>query len=122
MSQLGSAMAMPDVLPGYADLNWALELASSPSRLEGYDMRWFHLAVVVLFVVVMIIFAFQNFDAVTVRFLGFSINTRVAIVMIVVYVIGAVTGGGLLALLRRSYEGSQLHLGGSSPVEERDLA
>ena len=79
-------------------------------------MRWFHLAVVVLFLVVMIIFAFQNFDAVTVRFLGFSINTRVAIVMIVVYVIGAVTGGGLLALLRRSYEGSQLHLGGSSPA------
>lgn len=79
-------------------------------------MRWFHLAVVVLFVVIMIIFAFQNLHAVTVRFLGFSINTRVAIVMVVVYVIGAATGGGLLALLRRSYEGSRLRHGGSSPA------
>ena len=77
-------------------------------------MRWIHLAVVVLFVVVMTIFAFENLDAVTVRFLGFTIHSRVAIVMVVVYVIGAATGGGLLALLRHSYEGSELRRVGRS--------
>jgi len=44
---------------------------------------------------------------VTISFLGFSIRAPLAILTAVVYVIGAVTGGSLFALLRRSYKGSQ---------------
>jgi hypothetical protein len=37
-------------------------------------------------------------------FLGFSIRAPLAILIAAVYVVGAVTGGSLFALLRRSYK------------------
>ena len=39
-------------------------------------MRWFHLAVIILFVAVILIFAIQNLAVVTVAFLGFSARAR----------------------------------------------
>jgi uncharacterized integral membrane protein len=54
------------------------------------------------------IFAVQNLDAVTTSFLNFKVRAPLAVLAIVVYVLGALTGGGLLALLRRSYQGSRL--------------
>ena len=70
-------------------------------------MRWFHLAVIILFVAVILIFAFQNLDTVTVSFLGFSARAPLAVVVPIVYLLGAATGGSLIALLRRSYERSK---------------
>ena len=70
-------------------------------------MRWFHLAVLILFVAVILIFAFQNLDTVTVSFLGFSARAPLAVVVPIVYLLGAATGGSLIALLRRSYAGSR---------------
>jgi lipopolysaccharide assembly protein A len=66
-------------------------------------MRWIHLSIIVLFAAVTIIFAFQNLGSVTVSFLGLSVRTPVAILVFVVYVLGAATGGSVFALLRRSY-------------------
>jgi lipopolysaccharide assembly protein A len=54
-----------------------------------------------------LLFGLQNRDVVTISFLGFSVRAPLAILIAVVYVIGAVTGGSLFALLRRSYKGSQ---------------
>jgi lipopolysaccharide assembly protein A len=45
-------------------------------------------------------------------FLGFSIRAPLAVLIAGVYVIGAVTGGSLFALVRRSYRGSQRSLSG----------
>ena len=70
-------------------------------------MRWFHLAVIILFVAVILIFAFQNLDVVTVSFLGFSARAPLAVVIPIIYLLGAATGGSLIALLRRSYERSR---------------
>jgi uncharacterized integral membrane protein len=70
-------------------------------------MRWIYLAAIILFAVVLLIFALQNLGAVTMSFLGFKIKAPLAVLAAVVYVLGALTGGGLLALLRRSYEGSR---------------
>ena len=70
-------------------------------------MRWIHLTVIVLFAAFIVIFALQNLTSVLVSFLGFSLNAPVAVLVAVVYVLGAATGGSLLALLRRSYEGSR---------------
>ena len=70
-------------------------------------MRWFHLAVIIHFVAVILIFAFQNLDTVTVSFLGFSARAPLAVVVPIVYLLGAATGGSLIALLRRSYAGSR---------------
>ena len=70
-------------------------------------MRWFYLAVIVLFAVATLVFAMQNFEIVTVSFFGFQLRAPLALMTIVVYVLGAATGGSVLALLRRSYEGSR---------------
>jgi uncharacterized integral membrane protein len=70
-------------------------------------MRWIYFAAIVLFAVTLVIFALQNLEAVTISFLGFKVRAPLAVLAIVVYVLGALTGGGLLALLRRSYQGSR---------------
>jgi uncharacterized integral membrane protein len=70
-------------------------------------MRWFHLAVIILFAAAMVIFALQNLAVVTVTFLGFSARAPLAVVVPIIYLLGAATGGSLLALLRRSYERSK---------------
>jgi uncharacterized integral membrane protein len=70
-------------------------------------MRWFYLAVVVLFVIAVILFAAQNRDMTTVAFLRMDVRMPLAMVMVVVYVLGALTGGSLLALLRRTVQAAR---------------
>jgi lipopolysaccharide assembly protein A len=70
-------------------------------------MRWLHLAIIVLFAAVTIIFAAQNFQIVTVSFLGLSARAPLALLVAVIYVVGAATGGSLLALLGRSIKGAK---------------
>jgi lipopolysaccharide assembly protein A len=70
-------------------------------------MRWVHLAVIVLFVAVILIFAVQNFQIITVSFLGSSARMPLALLAGIVYLLGMVTGGSLLSLLRWSLEGSR---------------
>jgi putative membrane protein len=65
-------------------------------------MRWIYLAIVIVFVAAIIIFAVQNLAAVTMSFLGFSVRAPLAVMAAVVYVIGAITGGSVFALLRKS--------------------
>jgi putative membrane protein len=77
-------------------------------------MRWIYLAVIIVFAVATIIFAVQNLEVVTVSFIGFEVRAPLALLTIVVYLIGAATGGSLLAFLRRSYEGSRRSMMGAS--------
>ncbi len=70
-------------------------------------MRWVYLIVIVLFVVAIAVFALQNLDMVTMSFLGFSIRAPLAILAAVVYLLGAVTGGSLYALLRKSVQATR---------------
>jgi uncharacterized integral membrane protein len=70
-------------------------------------MRWVYLAVIILFVAATIIFALQNFEAVTMSFLGSTTRVPLALLVAVAYLLGAATGGSLFALLRRSYERSR---------------
>ena len=76
-------------------------------------MRWIYLAVIVLFAAATIIFAAQNFEIVTMSFLGFNARVPLALLVAVAYLLGAVTGGSLYALLRRSYEESRGGFGAS---------
>jgi uncharacterized integral membrane protein len=71
-------------------------------------MRWVHIAIIVLFVAAIVIFAFQNLEMTTMSFLGFSIRAPLALIAAVIYLLGAATGGSLFALVRRSYVGSRL--------------
>jgi uncharacterized integral membrane protein len=70
-------------------------------------MRWFHLAVIILFATATAIFAAQNLETVTVSFLQISARTPLALLIVLIYVLGALTGGSLLALLRRAVEGAK---------------
>jgi putative membrane protein len=70
-------------------------------------MRWFYIAIFVLFVTATVIFAAQNFQVVSVAFLGANIQMPLAFLIGIIYMLGAVTGGSLLAVLRRSYEATR---------------
>ena len=71
-------------------------------------MRWIYLAIIILFGAATVVFALQNFEIVTVSLFGVNARIPLALLIAVVYLLGAVTGGGLFALLRRSYEGSRV--------------
>jgi putative membrane protein len=77
-------------------------------------MRWIYLAVIILFAAATIIFAMQNFEIVTMSFLSFNARVPLALLVALAYLLGAATGSGLFALLRRSYEGSRRSIMGSS--------
>jgi putative membrane protein len=77
-------------------------------------MRWFYLAVIVLFVAAIVVFSAQNLRVVDVSFLGMSVHMRLPFLIAIIYLLGAVTGGSLLALLRRSFEGARQRPGASS--------
>ena len=70
-------------------------------------MRWVYLTVVILFVAATLVFVFQNVEAVTMSFLGLSIRAPLALLAAVAYILGAVTGGSLFALLRKSVQRSR---------------
>jgi uncharacterized integral membrane protein len=71
-------------------------------------MRWFHLTLICVFAAAVIIFAAQNLQLVTMSFLGFSARVPLALLAAGIYLLGTVTGGSLLALLRQSIEGAKL--------------
>jgi putative membrane protein len=81
---------------------------------EETPMRWIYLAVIILIAAAAIIFALQNFEIVTMSFLGFNARVPLALLVVVTYLLGTATGGSLFALLRRSYEGSRRRIMGSS--------
>ena len=76
-------------------------------------MRWVYLAIIILFAAATIVFAAQNFEIVTMTFLGLNARVPLALLVAVAYLLGAATGGSLFALLRRSYEGSRRSVAGS---------
>jgi uncharacterized integral membrane protein len=65
-------------------------------------MRLVYLIVIVLLAAAAIVFVAQNRDPMTISFLGFSVSAPVAALSAIMYFLGALTGGSLLALLRHS--------------------
>jgi lipopolysaccharide assembly protein A len=70
-------------------------------------VRWVYLAIVIIFVAALIIFVFQNTQSVNIAFLALGVTLPLAVLVFIVYVLGALTGGSLYALLRRSVAGSR---------------
>ena len=70
-------------------------------------MRWVYLPVIIVFLAATIIFVVQNVGVVTMSFLGLSIRAPLALLAAVAYILGALTGGSLYALLRKSVSGSR---------------
>jgi len=70
-------------------------------------MHWVYSAIVALLIALLVLLALQNLETVTVAFLGFSVRAPLAVVIIGVYVLGMLTGSGLVWLIRRSVAGAR---------------
>jgi uncharacterized integral membrane protein len=70
-------------------------------------VRYVYIALIVVFTAIVLMFKVQNFDTATVSFFSFSITLPVALLLIGVYVLGMVTGGALLALLKSWISGAR---------------
>lgn len=67
-------------------------------------MRWLNTVVIVILGAAMLLFAVQNFQSVTVSFLTTRMNTPLALLIVLVYVLGMLTGGSLWALIKWALE------------------
>jgi putative membrane protein len=63
-------------------------------------MRFVYIALVVLLTAAVLLFKFQNLSSVTLSFLTMNVTLPVSLMVIGVYVLGMVTGGALLSLVR----------------------
>jgi uncharacterized integral membrane protein len=70
-------------------------------------MRWLNIVVIVVLAAVMLIFAIQNLQTVTVAFLRFSLTAPLSILIVVIYLLGMATGGSLWALIRWAIDGNK---------------
>jgi len=71
-------------------------------------MRWFYLAIIVVFALVTLAFVLQNFQSVDVSLFRARIEIPLALLCVIIYVLGAATGGSLFVLLQRSITRARL--------------
>jgi len=67
-------------------------------------MRYLSIALIVLFTVAVVLFVGQNLELVTVSFFSLRLTLRLALLVILVYVLGMFTGSMLWSLLRRAMQ------------------
>ena len=65
-------------------------------------MRVLYAAVLLLFAAAVLVFCVQNLETVSVAYLGWSISLPLPLLVLLVYLLGMVSGWGLLSFLRRS--------------------
>jgi uncharacterized integral membrane protein len=63
-------------------------------------MKYVYVALIVVIAGIVLLFKVQNLTSVTVSLLGASITLPVSILVLLIYVLGMLTGGMVLALLR----------------------
>jgi uncharacterized integral membrane protein len=70
-------------------------------------MRYVYFALIVLLTVMVLLFKFQNLTSVTVSLLGMSATLPVSTLVILVYLLGMVTGSALFGLVRSWIRGAR---------------
>ena len=70
-------------------------------------MRYTYIALIVAFTALVLLFKVQNFQTATVSLFSLSISLPVSLLVIGVYVLGMLTGGFVLALLRGWVRGAR---------------
>ncbi len=70
-------------------------------------MRYVYVALIVLFTLAVLSFKVQNLDSVTVTLFSASATLPVSILLVGVYVLGMLTGGFLVSLLRSWWRGAR---------------
>jgi len=69
-------------------------------------MRFVYMALIALFAAIIILFKFQNLETVTVSLFSASATLSVSMLVLLIYVLGMLTGGFLLALVRSWMRGA----------------
>lgn len=70
-------------------------------------MRYVNIALIVLITAAILLFKFQNLEAVTVSLLGMRMTLPLSVFTILVYLLGMVSGSALVSLYRKLYAGSR---------------
>jgi putative membrane protein len=68
--------------------------------MERVAMRYLYIGLIVVFTALVLLFKFQNLETATVSLFSASVTLPLSILVIAIYVLGMLTGGCLLALLR----------------------
>ncbi len=63
-------------------------------------MRYVYIGLIVVFTALVVLFKFQNLETVTVSLFSASMTLSVSTLVMLLYVLGMLTGGSLLALMR----------------------
>lgn len=69
-------------------------------------MRYFYMGLIALLTAILLLFKFQNLEVVTVSFLSMSVTLPVGILILIIYVMGMITGSALFNLLRSWIHGA----------------
>ena len=69
-------------------------------------MRYVYMALIAVLAAIVILFKVQNLESVTVSLFSASVTLPVSVLVLLIYVLGMLTGGFLLALLRSWVHGA----------------
>ncbi len=69
-------------------------------------MRYLYMALIAIFVAVIVLFKVQNLESVTVSLFSASVTLPVSVLVLLIYVLGMLTGGFLLATMRTWVHGA----------------
>lgn len=69
-------------------------------------MRYVYMALIATFVAIVILFKVQNIDSVTVALFGATVTLPLSVLVLLIYLLGALTGGSVLALMRTWVHGA----------------
>jgi uncharacterized integral membrane protein len=70
-------------------------------------MRFVNIALIVVLTAIVLLFKVQNLESATVSLLGASVTLPLSILLLAVYVLGMVSGGALLSLVRNLVAGAR---------------
>jgi lipopolysaccharide assembly protein A len=70
-------------------------------------VRTLYIALIVAFTAIVVLFKFQNLETVTVTLLSASLTLPVSSLVLAIYVLGMLTGGFVLALVRGWVRGAR---------------
>jgi putative membrane protein len=69
-------------------------------------MRYVYMALIAILAAIIILFKVQNLESVTVSLFSASVTLPVSMLVLLIYVLGMLTGGFLLALVRSWVHGA----------------
>jgi uncharacterized integral membrane protein len=69
--------------------------------------RYIYIALIVVISAIVLLFKFQNLENITVSFLSMSMTLPTSLLVIIVYILGMLTGGSLSAFIRTIVSGAK---------------